>query len=167
MPLTRSVLRTAVGFLFAGALASAAGAQPGSPVPAPPSPGEPPPGAASLVAAGRAFARAALEHGVRWAFMTYLAEDGLLYRPGPVNGIEFYTGRSETTSRLSWVPVYAEVSRARDLGYTTGPWEFRQGPNPQNAAYVRIWRREKGNWKLGLEVLQPVAARRAPTVLPQ
>jgi hypothetical protein len=83
----------------------------------------------ALVQMERDFARAAATKGTRDAFLEFIADDGILFQPGPINGKKFWTERQPRKGLLSWEPIFADVSRAGDLGYTTGPWEFRpNGP---------------------------------------
>ena len=86
----------------------------------------------SLVATEQAFSQAAADKGTREAFVQFIAEDGILFRPKAVNGKRWMqdhplppTQTSEKRALLAWQPIFAEVSEAGDLGYTTGPWEFR------------------------------------------
>jgi ketosteroid isomerase-like protein len=77
---------------------------------------------ASLIEAERAFARAAEEKGVREAFLTYLAEGAIVFRPAPVEGRPLYEKMSpDNPALLTWTPEVAEVSASGDLGYTSGP----------------------------------------------
>lgn len=100
----------------------------------------------AIVATEHAFARMASEKGVREAFLTYLAEDSVLFRPDPVPGREATRARPATPALLTWYPVYAEVSLAGDLGYDTGPWELRpQGKDDPNVLYgtfMSIWKKQ-------------------------
>lgn len=110
----------------------------------------------ALVDAERAFARAAATKGTRDAFLEFLADDGIIFQPGPINGKEFWRQRQPRKGLLSWQPVYADVSAAGDLGYTTGPFEFRpSGPDDKPTAfgqYFTIWRRQSGgSWKAVLD----------------
>src|SRR6266568_7354307 len=110
----------------------------------------------AIVEAERAFAKAAATKGTRDAFLEFLADDGIIFQPGPVNGKKFWTERPSRKSLLSWEPVFADVSRAGDLGYTTGPWEFRpNGPDDQPVAfgqYFTIWKKQRdGSWKAVLD----------------
>jgi ketosteroid isomerase-like protein len=110
----------------------------------------------ALVEMEHAFAKAAATKGTRDAFLEFLADDGILFQPGPVNGKKFWTERQPRKGLLSWEPVYADVSRAGELGYTTGPWEFRpNGPDDQPVAfgqYFTIWKKQNdGNWKAVLD----------------
>ena len=110
----------------------------------------------ALVEMEHAFARAAATKGTRDAFIEFLADDGIIFQPGPVNGKKFWTARAPRKGWLSWEPEYADVSRAGDLGYTTGPWEFRaNGPDEKPAAfgeYFTIWKKQSdGSWKAVLD----------------
>jgi ketosteroid isomerase-like protein len=103
-----------------------------------------------------AFAKAAAAKGTRDAFIEFLADDGIVFQPGPVNGKKFWTGRERRKGLLSWEPEYADVSRAGDLGWTTGPWEFRpSGPEDKPVAfgeYFTIWKKQNdGSWKAVLD----------------
>ena len=110
----------------------------------------------ALVQMERDFAKAAATKGTRDAFLEFLADDGILFQPGPVNGKKFWTERQPRKGLLSWDPIFADVSRAGDLGYTTGPWEFRpNGPDDSPAAfgqYFTIWKKQSdGSWKFVLD----------------
>ncbi len=110
----------------------------------------------TLVEMEHAFAKAAATKGTRDAFIEFLANDGIIFQPGPVNGKKFWTDRQRRPGLLSWEPEYADVSRAGDLGWTTGPWEFRaNGPQDKPVAfgeYFTIWKKQSdGSWKALLD----------------
>ena len=110
----------------------------------------------ALVEMEHAFAKAAATTGTRDAFLEFLADDGIIFQPGPLNGKKFWTERQPRKGLLSWEPIFADVSRAGDLGYTTGPWEFRpNGPDDKPVAfgqYFTIWKRQiDGSWKAVLD----------------
>jgi ketosteroid isomerase-like protein len=110
----------------------------------------------ALVEMEHAFAQAAAAKGTRDAFIEFLADDGIVFQPGPVNGKKFWTARERRKGLLSWEPEYADVSRAGDLGWTTGPWEFRPtGPEDKPVAfgqYFTIWKKQSdGSWKAVLD----------------
>jgi ketosteroid isomerase-like protein len=110
----------------------------------------------ALVEMEHAFAKAAATKGTRDAFLEFLADDGIIFQPGPVNGKKFWGERQPRKGLLSWEPIFADVSRAGDLGYTTGPWEFRpNGPDDQPVAfgqYFTIWKKQRdGSWKTVLD----------------
>ena len=95
-----------------------------------------------LIAAERAFASAAASDGTRSAFLQFLADDSILFRPGPVNGKTWFQTQPANPGLLSWWPAFAEIAACGDLGYTTGPWNFRNdsdGDPVQFGQYVSIW----------------------------
>jgi ketosteroid isomerase-like protein len=107
----------------------------------------------SLVAAERAFNDKAAADGISAAFMSVLADDGVLFRPGPRNGKEIYSANPNVPGLLIWSPAFAEISRAGDLGYTTGPWQFWKDSTksgwPNYGEYMSIWRRQSNApWQL-------------------
>jgi ketosteroid isomerase-like protein len=111
----------------------------------------------SLVEAERAFARLSAEKGIRTAFLANLAPDAVVFRPTPIPGRKAYEERSEIPGRLSWQPSFADISRAGDLGYTTGPYEFLpEGAgkgDPSYGHYVSVWRvQADGSWKVVIDV---------------
>lgn len=109
----------------------------------------------SMVAAERAFSKAAGEHGVRAAFLMNLADDATLFRPHAVNGKQWTEARPARPGLLTWFPIYADVSRDGDLGYTTGPYEFRQSAGDKaidQGYFMTIWKRQAdGEWKAVLD----------------
>jgi ketosteroid isomerase-like protein len=115
-----------------------------------------PPDLASLVDAERSFARASLSKGTRSAFLEYLGEDAVLFRPEPVKGRAWYSKRPESSSILVWEPAFADVSESNDLGYTTGPWAFRPDSTAEATAfghYVSVWQRGADReWKVAIDV---------------
>lgn len=108
----------------------------------------------SLVAAERAFARASVEHGTRKAFLEFLADDAVIFRPGPVEGRQWFEARPPAEGRLSWEPLFAALSRDGGFGYTTGPWQFLPPDGePSHGHYVTVWSREPGGrWRVAADI---------------
>jgi ketosteroid isomerase-like protein len=110
----------------------------------------------SLVAAERAFARRSVEKGMRDAFLEYLATDGVIFRPLATNGRQVWESRGPTAATLVWEPVFAEVSAAGDLGYTTGPWELRPADPQRPTGYghfVSVWQKQAdGAWRVAVDI---------------
>jgi ketosteroid isomerase-like protein len=109
----------------------------------------------SLVAAERAFARSAAELGTRDAFLANLADDAILFRPRATNGKQFLATQPATAGLLAWEPVFADVSHAGDLGFTTGPWTYSPDPAADPAAhgqYFTVWKLQPdGAWKVAID----------------
>jgi ketosteroid isomerase-like protein len=111
----------------------------------------------TLVAAERAFADSTAKLGIRDGFLAFLADDAMLFRPRPVEGKAWMTDHPAVAGLLSWRPAYADIASSADLGYTTGPWEYRRnGAADTNVAYgcfVTIWRKTAdGTWKVAIDV---------------
>jgi ketosteroid isomerase-like protein len=116
----------------------------------------------SLVASERAFSALSVEKGMRDAFLAYLADDAVIFRPLPMNGRTSWESRGPVPGTLIWEPSFAEVSVDKDLGYTTGPWEYRPPADstgkvsPDAIAYghfVSVWQRQpKGPWKVVIDL---------------
>jgi ketosteroid isomerase-like protein len=110
----------------------------------------------ALVDAERSFARASFSEGTKAAFLLFLADNSTLFKPRAVPGKKWTQDNPAPTSQLSWAPEFADISGAGDLGFTTGPWEFRRSPQDPPAAfghYVTVWRKQaSGEWKVELDV---------------
>jgi ketosteroid isomerase-like protein len=132
------------------------------------------PALVSLVEAERAFARMSVERGVRESFLAFFADDGINFQPHPTKTREAYLKRPAPAARppvtLNWEPIFADVSNAGDLGYTTGPYrlidESPEHRPTRHGYYFSIWKRQPdGAWKVavdvGIETPAPDAAERA------
>jgi len=119
---------------------------------------EPPKGSplSTLVETERAFSRMSVAEGTRAAFLAFFADEGVNFAPGPVNTRESLLKQPAPAGPpgviLEWVPVTADVSRAGDLGYTTGPWvrsERKPGGKPLAYGwYFTVWKKQAdGSWK--------------------
>lgn len=120
---------------------------------------------AEMVAAERAFSARSAADGVRDAFLAYLADDGILFRPGPVNGKEFFQSRPAPPVVLTWRPSHAAISCAGDLGFTFGPYVSRprEGGEGGQGHYYTLWRRQPdGTWKFVLDLGTPNPAPAVP-----
>ena len=111
----------------------------------------------SLVAAERAFAKTSVEQGIKAAFLANLADDAVIFRPGPVPGKKFFNENPPPSAYLTWEPRYADVATDGNLGFTTGPYELRpQGARDSTRRYghfVTVWKRATGGaWKAALDI---------------
>lgn len=111
----------------------------------------------SLIDAERAFSRTSGTKGIREAFLTWLAPDATVFRPGPVEGRPVYEKMSpDNPAILTWEPEIAEVAASGELGYTSGPYEVRpnRGAEPTGFGhYVSVWKKQAdGTWKVLLDI---------------
>jgi ketosteroid isomerase-like protein len=114
----------------------------------------------SLVAAEKAFAATSVEIGIRDSFLMFFADDGINFQPHPTKTREAFLKRPAPATRppieLNWWPIYADVSRAGDLGYTTGPYTFKDlSPEKRPTRYgyyFSIWKKQaNGEWKVAVD----------------
>lgn len=108
-----------------------------------------------VVCREKEFAGMSLSHGVKAAFLGFLADQAILFRPGPVEGKSWMAGRPDPPVQLTWGPLFAGVSCSGELGYTLGPYELRdragQQP-PRHGHYFTLWKKEAdGPWKVILD----------------
>ena len=115
----------------------------------------------SMVETERAFARMSEEKGTREAFAAFIADEGILFRPTAVLGKKWMQENplppSTTRPLLAWQPIFAFVSSAGDLGYTTGPWQYKKDiKDAQPTAFgnfMTVWKKQAdGSWKFALDL---------------
>jgi ketosteroid isomerase-like protein len=110
----------------------------------------------AMVESERKFYQAGQEKGTRAAFLEFLAEDGIVFRPGPMNGKEVWTKRPATGLDLVWEPTFAVIARSGDFGYDTGPAKWRANKKEKEFSgygqFVSIWKKRKdGSWRVALD----------------
>lgn len=125
----------------------------------------------SLIAAERAFSKASVEKGPREAFLAFLADDGLLFEPGPVNGKKQWEPRpAQAPGVLIWRPIHSDIAASGDLGYNTGPYELRPNDPSRPKGYghfMSIWKKQAdGTWKVAVDMgnRHPAPSGSEPTV---
>lgn len=110
-----------------------------------------------IIETEKAFAKTAETTNTKAAFLEYMADDGIIFNPGPINGKELWNKRAVAPSKLLWAPEFADISSNGAFGYTTGPWEFRpKGMEDIPAGFghfVTIWQRQpNGNYRAVLDI---------------
>jgi ketosteroid isomerase-like protein len=111
----------------------------------------------AIVEAERAFARTSVAKGVPDSFIEFFAEDGIFFQPHPAKAREALSKPTTVRSPfvLDWQPITADVSRAGDLGYTTGPYTLTDSNESKlirQGYYFSLWKKQSdGNWKVVLD----------------
>lgn len=114
-----------------------------------------------MVETEQAFSKASFDRGTRESFMQFIADDGILFRPKAVLGKQWMIDHplppSDKRSLLAWQPVFAAVSAAGDMGYTTGPWEFKADINDAKPAgygeFITVWKKQPdGTWRFAVDL---------------
>ncbi len=100
-----------------------------------------------------AFSELCGQKGINVSFLANFSDNGVVFRPEPVRAKDFYSRRKENGVLLKWKPVWAEVSAAGDLGYTTGPWELQIDTIKGWGQFVSVWQKQKDDtFKLLVDV---------------
>jgi ketosteroid isomerase-like protein len=89
-----------------------------------------------------------------------------------VNARKLYQPLKPGHSKLAWQPAYAVMSGAGDLGWTTGPWQWRSDASKKKpedtGSYTTLWRRQPdGTLKVVLDLGISHAAPPAGTPAPE
>jgi ketosteroid isomerase-like protein len=106
-----------------------------------------------------AFVHAASEKGAKSAFLEFLTSDSVIFRPAPINGLEFWNARADAPDEsLVRKSIYADISANGLLGYTTGNWRLYQKGKSESMAdfgqYVTIWeKRQDGKFRATLDIV--------------
>jgi ketosteroid isomerase-like protein len=112
-----------------------------------------------MVDAERRFARASVDTNMRDSFLAFFANDGVEFSPGPVNVKETFSKQPNPPKpppvTLDWDPVFANVSQAGDLGFTTGRYVLTDNAKKAPAAqgyFFSVWKKQAdGQWKAVLD----------------
>lgn len=111
-----------------------------------------------MVDAERAFIAMAKEQNTRDAFLFFLSDDAVTAGPdGPRTGKESIQNQPASPGWLHWEVAYCDIAASGEMGYNTGPWEFRaQKTDEKPVAYGEfhsVWKKQAdGSWKNILDI---------------
>jgi ketosteroid isomerase-like protein len=118
-----------------------------------------------MVKTEQAFSKMAEEKNTRDAFMAFIADDGVLFRPDAVNGKKWMMEHpvppsdkgSDKRPLLAWQPAFAQMAAAGDFGFTTGPWEAKADRGDASPSgyghFVTLWKKQPdGTWKFVIDL---------------
>jgi ketosteroid isomerase-like protein len=134
-----------------------------------------PPAQAELVNAERAFAKLAVERGVRESFIAYFADDGVGFAPHPHKVKERFSNSPASAARppltLNWAPIYGDIAQAGDLGWNTGPTLIEDTSPEKKPArhgmFFSVWKKQgDGSWRVALDLGADTPAAVAPLNAP-
>jgi ketosteroid isomerase-like protein len=108
------------------------------------------------------FSDLSKEKGMKEAFLSYVAPNGVMLRPYmmPLVGydeINKLLSDGEIPFTLVWAPLYADVSSSGDMGYTYGTYELtfkddKDAKDVRKGTYVTVWKKNsEGKWKWVLD----------------
>jgi ketosteroid isomerase-like protein len=105
-------------------------------------------------AAEAAFAARNLDNGQQAAFLEFLADDGVLFRPEAIRGREWLATYESATGRLERVPLATAASCDGRLALGTGRWTYANAAGGELAGghYLTVWRQDhEGRWRIALD----------------
>jgi ketosteroid isomerase-like protein len=111
----------------------------------------------SVVEAEKSFSKTSVEHGIRESFLQFFANDSVVFTPAPTNGKKFYANYDDKGRKLIWQPIFATISNAGDIGFTTGPWQMKKSATDETPVafgdFVSIWKKQRDNsWKVVVDL---------------
>ena len=112
-----------------------------------------------LIQTDLAFSDHSKAKGRNASFLEYMDEHVTLLRPNgmPLVGKDTMRKRfsmmPDTSYKLTWKPLYADVAASGDLGYTYGRWLLvTTSYDSSEGTYCSIWKKDSGgNWKFVLD----------------
>jgi len=110
----------------------------------------------SLAEAERSYAKLALEKDFRAASLQVFTDDAVIFAPDPQSGKKYWEKETEIPF-LIWRPIFTSIARSADLGYTSGPWEYKKSRDDEKpqafGSFITIWKRQAaGVWRVVLDV---------------
>ena len=104
------------------------------------------------------FVSDAHSQGPRSAYATHGAERMRFYRGGHAPAIgkaAALASPAMSDEKLAWVVEQTEIARSRDFGYARGSYAALSAPTRPLGYFLRVWRREAGQWRIVMDVTNP------------
>ena len=106
----------------------------------------------------KSLERAVAANGMKRAFLQFLADDSIIFRPGPIKGRDFWQKFDDTSKTLVRQAVTADISANSMMGYTTGNWRLypkgKSEAGAQFGQYVTIWeKRSDGRYQATVDIV--------------
>jgi ketosteroid isomerase-like protein len=98
-----------------------------------------------VVAIERAFAARAQVVNARQAFVEYFAPDAIFFAPFAAPAFPRLRESADWGVNIQWRPAAAAISGAGDMGYTTGPAEYRPSADAAPTGfghYTSVWQQQ-------------------------
>lgn len=111
----------------------------------------------SIVRAERAFAAMSVKEGINKAFTANFDTGCIVFVKGKaVNGYQLYSTNADKGGLLNWEPEYVGISSTKDIGFSTGPYTYKQSANDTvsgRGQFTTIWKlNNDGAWKAILDM---------------
>lgn len=109
-----------------------------------------------MISREREFAQYSYDYGIKKAFLAYLTDASIMFRPQPVPGRSIYEQYPDTfTAMLRWAPEFADCASSGDVGYTYGPWQYSKEKDALPVAYgnyFTVWEKLGNGWFIFIDL---------------
>lgn len=106
----------------------------------------------SLVETEAYFNNLVAKKGLNRAFIEMATKNGVVFRPSPLNIIDYYSKQEPADFELGWKPDYALISKNGYFGFTTGLYTLKKGEKLSYGHYLSVWKAgDNKKWKLALD----------------
>jgi ketosteroid isomerase-like protein len=111
-----------------------------------------------LINTEKSFAAQATQTNTRDAFLHYMdSADAVVFNGGRIlNAYTTWHNALPNNNKLIWQPVFAGISQSGELGFTTGPWQFKKATAQTvlaTGSYTTVWHLDaKGTWKFLVDI---------------
>jgi ketosteroid isomerase-like protein len=110
-----------------------------------------------MIKTERAFARTSVEKNTRDAFIAFIADDGVMFRPHAVRAKKILLEDPPSKSFLTWAPEVADMAASGDFGYTTGPWSLKRDRSSDkfdsHGHFFTVWKQQSdGSWRFAIDI---------------
>jgi ketosteroid isomerase-like protein len=112
--------------------------------------------AEDIMKVDRDFSKRSAETGMKKAFLEFASDTAVLLRPNsmPIVGKTAIAKSNEAIQdegfTLTWEPLYGDISKSGDLGYTCGIFTMviKADSSSHKGTYLSIWKKQTdGSWK--------------------
>lgn len=110
-----------------------------------------------MVIAEQDFSKMSAEKGIQQAFLTYLADDAIIFRPEPISGRQWFSDQAELKGSLTWEPTYVEIAGSGELGLSTGTYQYLTPSTDgkpgrlSHGHFVSVWEKKVVGWRVILD----------------
>lgn len=106
----------------------------------------------SLIKAETYFNNLVAKDGLNKAIMKVAGQNGVVFRPNPVNTIDYYSKQEPADFELVWQPDFAMISKSGDFGFTTGLFTYAKNERIAYGQYLSVWKADKKRkWQLMID----------------
>jgi len=103
----------------------------------------------SLIKVETYFSNQVAKLGLNKAMVEIAAKNGVVFRPNPLNAIDYYSKQEPSDFELGWQPDFAIIAKSGDFGFTTGLFTVKKNESVTYGQYLSVWKAEKNRkWQL-------------------